>query len=70
MKMKCIVPRENHATLAVTNEVHAILKTLSEEEKLPISTITFYLLRLGLERYCGWDLTETGMKEIEPKKFN
>jgi len=65
MRVKCIVPRNNHATLAITRETHCILKLLAEEENLPISTITYYLLKLGLKQYCNRDLSEEGMEEIE-----
>lgn len=61
MGFKYVIPNDNHTTVMVSRETHTILKSISKQEKLPISTIVYYLLKLGLKSYNGIELTGKDM---------
>lgn len=68
MKMRCIVPEQNRNTLMVTKEVHSVLKAIAKQKGVPISTITYFLLKFGLKSLYDMELSEEGM--IERPDFN
>jgi hypothetical protein len=63
MRMKCIVPKKDHSTIAVSRETHMVLKQIADEADLPMTTITYYLLRYAIYKYYNIKLPEYARPE-------